>query len=377
MKIAHKYIMAEIAGPFLLGLSAFTLVILLHRFTRLTDLVVAKGVPAALVGRLVLSLFPTFLAITLPAALLLAVLLALGRLAADSETTALHAAGIGMRGVALPVVLSSFLVFLVSLAVAWGGIPWGFRELNATVARILAVRAGAGATEHVFQEVAPGVLLFPDRVSADGTTMRGVLLSQRIEGREPLLVVARQGAFAPGDAETGVALLLSAGAIHHEDTAAGTYRVADFERMELRLPKAVAAGGGKDDPRGLTLPQLVRRAASSSDPADASRTLYSLHKRLAFAFSGLAFGLLAIPLGLSQRARGKSPALALTLVVILLYYLFISAATSVRDVSPVLMVALLWLPNVLGTLVALRILWVSERRTVALPSFLGRLTRQP
>src|SRR3970040_167940 len=105
MKIIHKYVLAESAAPFLIGLFTFTLVVLLHRFARIADLVIAQGVPLSFAGNLLLSMFPAFLEITLPAALLLAVLLALGRLAADSETAALQSAGVGMRGVAFPLLL--------------------------------------------------------------------------------------------------------------------------------------------------------------------------------------------------------------------------------------------------------------------------------
>src|SRR5512145_321292 len=219
MKIIHKYIMAEIYAPYLIGLFTFTLVILLQRFSRLADLIVAKGVPAHLVGRLLLSMFPSFLEITLPAALLLAVLLAMGRFGADSETAAFCTAGIGMRGVALPILAVSVLTFLACLFIGWEGIPWGQREMKATLSRILAVRTGAGASEHVFTEVAPDVLLFPDRVSADGATMAGVFLCQRVSGREPVLVLSRNGEFAARRDDDSVGLTLRDGAIHHEDDA--------------------------------------------------------------------------------------------------------------------------------------------------------------
>src|SRR4030065_51121 len=164
MKIIHRYILAEIWGPYLIALFTFTLVTLLHRFSRLTDLVVAKGVPASLVGKLLLSLLPSFLEITLPAALLLAVLLALGRLGADSETTALCTAGVGMRGLLLPVLLIALGTFAGSFLIGWAGIPWGQRMLTGALAQIVSIRAGAGVEEHVFRGAGADGPLFPDRV---------------------------------------------------------------------------------------------------------------------------------------------------------------------------------------------------------------------
>ncbi len=372
MKIIHKYIMAEIYAPYVIGLFTFTLVILLQRFSRLADLIVAKGVPAHLVGRLLLSLFPSFLEITLPAALLLAVLLAMGRFAADSETTAFFTAGIGMRSVAPPVLAVSALTFLASLLIGWEGIPWGQRELSAALSRIVAVRTGAGASEHVFTEIAPDVLLFPDRVSADGTKMSGILLSQRVPEREPVLVLSRDGEFAARADESGVALTLHDGAIHHEDEKSGVYRMASFRTMEFRLHRDAIASGRADDPRSMTLPQLSRKIAETGGRGQAATYRYHFHRRLSLSVSCLAFGLLAIPLGLSQRARGRSPALAFTVAVILVYYLFIAAAGAVESPAPGLMALLLWLPNAIGLCLAGWILWRSESRMISMPSIFGR-----
>ena len=372
MKIIHKYIMTEIYAPYLIGLFTFTLVILLQRFSRLADLIVAKGVPAHLVGRLLLSLFPSFLEITLPAALLLAVLLAMGRFGADSETTAFFTAGIGMRGVAPPVLAVSALTFLASLLIGWEGIPWGQRELSNALSRIVAVRTGAGASEHVFTEIAPDVLLFPDRVSGDGKTMSGILLSQRVPEREPILVLSRYGEFAAQGDESGVALTLHDGAIHHEDEKSGIYRMASFRTMEFHLHRDAIASGRADDPKSMTLPQLSRKIAETGGRGEAATYRYHFHRRLSLSASCLAFGLLAIPLGLSQRARGRSPALAFTVAVILVYYLFIAAAGAVESSAPALMALLLWLPNAIGLCLAGWILWRSESRMISMPSIFGR-----
>ena len=67
MRITRKYLLGEMTGPFLVGVGSFTAIVLLQRFSRLADLVIAKGVPTSLVGRLLLSLLPPFFEITLPA----------------------------------------------------------------------------------------------------------------------------------------------------------------------------------------------------------------------------------------------------------------------------------------------------------------------
>src|SRR5574340_988055 len=95
-KTLHRYIFKEITVPFLLGMATFTSVLLMGRLLKLADLVVAKGVPLASILRMVFYLLPYFCLVTIPMAFLLAVLLAFGRLSADSEVTAMKACGVGL-----------------------------------------------------------------------------------------------------------------------------------------------------------------------------------------------------------------------------------------------------------------------------------------
>ncbi len=375
MKRLHKYILSEVAGPFFLGLLTFTLVVLLHRFSLLTDLVVSKGVPPALGGRLLLSFLPMFLEITLPAALLLAILLALGRFGADSETTAMFTAGMGMRSFAVPVLLISAVACAANLYIGWEGVAWGNREMKTTLARILSIRAGAGATERVFQEITPDVLLFPDRISNDSRRMDGLLLARRMENREPALIFARHGEFASG-AVNAVGLTLLDGAIHADSPKDNTYRFSTFRSLDFRLPLSLSDSINPDDPRNMTVPQLFRKIREKGLGKEGASFVYHFHRRLSLAASCIAFGLAAVPLGLFQRARGKSPALAMTVAIILFFYIFLAAAGAVEASSRIAMITLMWLPNLLVLVTALWIFRMSETGIPTLPRILAMLTNR-
>lgn len=372
MRITRKYLLGEMTGPFLVGVGSFTVIILLQQFSRLADLVIAKGVPTPLVGRLLLSLIPPFFEITLPASLLLAALLGLGRLAADSETTALSAAGVGMRGVAIPVLVASVITSAAVLLTGWHGVPWGYRETQRTLARIVSERAGAGASGRVFREITPEVLMYPDRVSPDGQRMSGVFLSFRPVGDDPLLVFAREGRFVPAAGDGVIGLELSDGTIHGEPTGKPLYRVASFGRMLFRIPLEASSVRGGNDPKGMTLPELSRKIDATEGRGANATYRYHFHRRLSLAVCCLSFGLLAIPLGFSLRSRGKSSAVGITVALFLVYYLFVAAAGAVEKRSGPGMIALLWAPNALGLSLAAWILWRSEHSVTLFPRILGR-----
>lgn len=368
MKIVHKYLLAESIGPFLIGLFTFSLVMLLQRFAPLADMVIAKNVPLSMVGRLFLSLFPACLEFILPPALFLAILLALGRLGSDSEMTAFRAAGIGVRGFLLPVILMCGATFAICLFIVWNGVPWGNRQLQGTLAEIVSLRAGAGTSEHVFQEIAPGVLLFPDRVSSDGLRMSGVLLSQRIADKDPLLTFAKEGEFLPAGKGRGAGLSLSDGTIHQEEASAGVYRAASFRRMEYFLPAGQGSAADGGDPNRLTLGELSGNITSLGNSGRGASYRHHFHRRLSLAVSCISFGLFALPLGLFQRGRGKSPAFALTVAMILVFYLFLAASRAMVSRAPDVMVLLLWIPNAAVLAAACWIIWRSDLRLISLPA---------
>jgi len=93
-RILFRYLISEIIPPFLLGLLAFTSVLLIGRILRLIELVVTRGVPILQILKLFSLILPTFLEMTVPMAFLLAILLGLGRMSNDQELLAMKASGI-------------------------------------------------------------------------------------------------------------------------------------------------------------------------------------------------------------------------------------------------------------------------------------------
>ena len=102
-RILSTYIVSEILPPFLIGLLAFTFILLTARILKLVELVVTRGIPLLQIGRLFALILPTFLETTVPMALLLGILFGLGRLSSEQEITALKASGISPFQILLPI----------------------------------------------------------------------------------------------------------------------------------------------------------------------------------------------------------------------------------------------------------------------------------
>src|ERR1017187_10385304 len=103
MRLIDRYICRQVFSHALLGLVIFTFVFFVPQLVRLMDLVVRHSASWTTLGVLFLCTFPGILSFTLPIGVLVGVLIALGRLSADSEIIAMSSLGMGRRRLLVPV----------------------------------------------------------------------------------------------------------------------------------------------------------------------------------------------------------------------------------------------------------------------------------
>ena len=100
----------ETAGLYLLGIMAFCLLLSIDLLSVLARFLIEQGASVPEVARLLFYKLPWFLHLTLPLALVFAILLATGRMAKDSELKATYAAGVSPYRLLLPLVALGVLV---------------------------------------------------------------------------------------------------------------------------------------------------------------------------------------------------------------------------------------------------------------------------
>src|SRR6184192_416743 len=137
MKTLSRYIFKEMIAPTVLGFSFYTFIILMRNLFDFAGMIIKRSLPAATVGKLLLLSLPHIVVLTVPMSLLFGILIAVGRLSADSEIIAMRALGISTRTIYRPVFFFSFLVFLLNLYLMNSVLPRGNRELQSLRAEIL------------------------------------------------------------------------------------------------------------------------------------------------------------------------------------------------------------------------------------------------
>jgi lipopolysaccharide export system permease protein len=115
VKIISRYILKEHVGPFTFALTALTSLMLLQYIARQFGNLVGKGLDWRIILEFFLLSIPFTVAMTLPMAVLVAVLYAFSRLASENEVTALKAGGVSMRQLLIPSLAGAFVLACVML----------------------------------------------------------------------------------------------------------------------------------------------------------------------------------------------------------------------------------------------------------------------
>src|ERR1700745_1279098 len=96
MRILTRYILPEAASRALLAAAIFTFVLFTKDLGRILELIVRNSAPLSSVVEVIFLILPVTLTITIPAGVLVGILIGLSRMAADSEITAMRASGMGV-----------------------------------------------------------------------------------------------------------------------------------------------------------------------------------------------------------------------------------------------------------------------------------------
>ncbi len=356
----------ELGAPFAISVGVFTFFLVIDRVYQFTDLVITKQVPFGLVLSLLVYLLPPLLSLALPVSLLLAVLVACGRLSGDLEVVALNASGVSPLRLFRPFLVAGVVVSVLVASLTLIVNPWASTAFQKQLFAILQSRAATAVQERTFSAVLGGIVLYVEEVSASQVALKGVLASDERDPALSRIIIAPEGRLLSDEAQRRLTLRFLDGAVVESDVKdPQRFRYAAFSLYDMSVSVATSSGaaGREVKPeKEMGLAQLVALArAAGRDRAKAAPYQVELHKRFALPVAALVFALVGFPLGIRAHRAGRAAALASSFGVVVAYYIF---STSLE--GPALNGRLpawlaIWLPNVLFGLLGLALLRVTSR----------------
>ncbi len=351
-------------SPFFLGLVIFTVILLMNKMLKLMDLVVNKGISPGEIIRLIVFLLPSFLVLTIPMSVLLAILIALGRLAADGELLAFKASGISLYQIIAPFAVLCGIGFVLTNSLTLFLLPSGNHAFRSHLFDLSRRHSEANLQERIFNDDFAGLVIYINAIPGEGMPMQGILISDKRDSEVPSLILGEEGVIISDPQEMKVTLRLFNGTIHRAAKNFKSYQKARFDiyDMNLHLSEDDDAPDNEVKYSELDLATLVRLAGErKKENRSAVKILTELHKRLAFPCACLVLGLIGIPLGAYRQKGSRSYGFVLCMTVLFLYYFFLNLGESLAKRGILYPALGIWLPNIILGLAGCYFLWVVGR----------------
>jgi lipopolysaccharide export system permease protein len=166
-KILDRYLVREIVLPLCLGLLVLTFVLMMPPILKDAEKLIAKGVAWQPIIRALLTLVPQALCITIPMAVLLGILVGLGRLSADREFVALQACGVSVFRVLRPIALLAFLGTAATAYETIVALPNANQTYREITINVIAAWAETDIKPRVFFTNFPNRVIYVRDIEAD------------------------------------------------------------------------------------------------------------------------------------------------------------------------------------------------------------------
>ena len=364
-KIINRYILLEITVPFFIILFVLTFVLLMGRIFQITELIMNKGISVWSILNLIAHLMPNFLLFTLPIALLIAILIAMGRFSADNEITALKTSGVSLLQIYYPVAVASLVTFFITVVIGYYLVPHSNFATKKLLFELAQQNATIGIKEKTFNTNFRGLLFYADKIPTSGEYMEGVLVADRRLTGEPSTILAKKAYIVADPVTMIVKLRLADGSIHTVSPDLKSYRKIDFKIYDIHLDLSYALAAISEEAKSsteMTMTELLEKIRTPGLDAPVRRELsIEAHKKFSIPFSCIFFGLLAVPMGIRSHRAVKSRGFALGMIIVSAYYLLRIGGEALVETGYLPPSLGVWAPNIFFTVLGILLLIITHR----------------
>lgn len=237
--ILSRHILRAHVGPFLFSNAIIVFLFLLQFLMKRAGDLVGKGLSTWVILELISLNLAWMLVLSVPMSVLVATLMAFGKLAADNEVTIMRASGMSLYRMVAPVLLAAVVVT--------GSLIWfnnsvlpeanvRLQTLMTDIVRIkptLSIQAGVFTGEHDL----PNYRILVRRTFENSNDLEGVTIYDLSDPDNSIVVTAKHGTVSFSQDYSEVIMDLEDGEIHQLDNRTFTrYRRLRFKRHRVAMP---------------------------------------------------------------------------------------------------------------------------------------------
>ena len=341
-----------------LAVAALTIMLIMQTLFELMDMLINKKVAWPYIVKLLAYRLPAFLVVTFPISLLASSELAIGRLSTDGEVTAMRAGGISLRRIMIPFLISALAISIFAFLINDYIVPEANHISQNIIREIVLKKGPPNIKRNVFFRDAENRYFYINLFDEVNMIMQDIMVYELTREKFPRTITAKEGRWVVDTWK------LKNGTIYNYDKEGKITYEMSFETLDIIV---------KEDLQKFFKNQRTPQEMSSEElrqqidilqraGADTKNFEVDLYMKYSIPFSGLIFVLLGVPLGLRVKRGSKATGIILSIVLVLFYYIFLSATRSFGRGDILTPVLAAWLPNIVFGILGGVIMLGSEKK---------------
>jgi len=327
-----------------LSLLLLTAILIAQQSSRLAEVIIYTDLPFSLLGSIGAALLPGVLTFSIPLATLAGIIIGYSRMGSDSEIVAMRSAGVGSWTMLWPALLIG-LIF--SGATTWLHLkeaPEAARDLERIALQGALAKLDSPVEPRTFSTLPRYVIYVRDGDKALGTWGRVFIFAQLKENTNKVFT-ARSGRIDSSGEQSELVLsdvLATEFPVANGQPSAPTkqeYVVERFDQLRFSIntgrAEIVQRLNERDTNADAMDWQELRERTVSGSPEQQREASRILNRRAALSLAPFVFSLIGAALGLRVRRGGRSVGVLLSLIVVIVYYLFSLLGESLARVGTI------------------------------------------
>ena len=364
LTIMDRYMVSELGGPFTFGFSAFTLIFTATQLIAIGKLVSDEHAPLWAAVQFFLLELPQYLLLVIPMAMLLGVLLSLGRLSGESEITAMKAGGIGLGRIVAPLLVVGFVASLIVLVLQEELVPLATDQAAYVREAVIKKLSPITSNLNISVKLPGGGRQLTNAASLDPKTqtLLHVTIIQYDKSEHPVEIIF-------GDKANYIAPSWSFAnaTIYHVNPDGTLGFISTDPKLRIDIgepPGEMAKRATLSNPEEMSRAQIKQQLDSGQlSPLQENQYRETYEAKLARPFASFVFALIAVPFGLRPaRGGGTSLGFGLAVAIVFVYYVIVTIFGTIGELGGPAAFLSAWTPNLIFTGIGL---WLLRRASAA------------
>ena len=361
LHIIDRYIVSEIAAPFVLGLTGLVIIGMMDIVFSLVDLFINNGIPLPVVLRILVFKIPAIMVLFFPMAILFSTTIVLIRMIKDSELTVFRAGGVSLMRIIAPVVIAGLLASLLSYGNSELLAPWANTVSEELIDKVVMKKPVADVLENTFFKESDARYFYIRKIDKQTNQMDDVYIYE-VTGAFPRVITAKRAQW------DGREWLLQNGVVHKYAEDGSLSYQGNFAVMHINIDKGFYNYyKSQKSPMEMSSKELqekianLKQSGQSTGKMEVAYYMKYSQPLACLIFSLVGTALLLFFMGSGHDLWGVIVAVLLALLSVGFYIFLMAAFRALGNGGHLAPVWAAWAPNIIYGTLAIAIIGIRNK----------------